>query len=222
MWDAGKRRVHVQGQDWIGEFLRALRRGRVACTIVALALMVAGAPARSAAEVQIGGPFELTDQHGATRTDKDFRGSYMLMFFGFTNCPDTCPTALLTMTQALETLARQDKAKAERVVPIFISVDPERDTPEVLLDYAENFHPRLVALTGTPKQLSAVARPYGVFFAKVLTGGAGRYVIDHTSAIYLIGPDGKYIQHFEGDPNVDEIIAALMRSVVTPKVGGRS
>jgi cytochrome oxidase Cu insertion factor (SCO1/SenC/PrrC family) len=222
MWEACKRWVRTLRQNWVGECLRALCRGRDACGIVGLALMVAVAPVHGVADVQIGGPFELTDQNGARRTDKDFRGSYMLMFFGFTNCPDTCPTTLATMTQALEALARRDKAKAERAIPIFISVDPERDTPEVLRDYTESFHPRLVALTGTPRQLSDVARPYGVFFAKVPTAGPGRYVVDHTSFIYLIGPDGKYIQHFESDADADQILGALMRSVVTPKVGGRS
>jgi cytochrome oxidase Cu insertion factor (SCO1/SenC/PrrC family) len=221
MWEAGERQPRGRELSWIGKCARAFSRGRVACGIVGLALMVTIAPVPGTAEVQIGGPFELKDQHGATRTDKDFRGSYLFMFFGFTNCPDTCPTTLMTMTQALEALARQDKAKAERVVPIFISVDPERDTPQVLKDYAENFHPRLVALTGTHNQLSEVARPYGVFFAKVLTGGAGRYVIDHTSFIYLVGPDGKYIKHFESDVTVDQLVDAL-RSVGTRKVDGDS
>ena len=122
-------------------------RRRSGWRAIGLALLVALAPP-SAGAVSIGGPFELVDQHGATRTDEDFRGSYMLMYFGFTYCPDTCPTALLKITNALEELAALDAAKAERVVPVFISVDPERDTPEALRSYAENFHPRLVALTG--------------------------------------------------------------------------
>src|SRR3546814_13217855 len=98
--------------------------------MVLLALAMSAAPLRGEAEVQIGGPFELTDQNGNTRTDEDFRGSYLLMYFGFTNCPDTCPTSLWTMTQALEAFGSWDAARAERVIPVFVSVDPGRDTPE--------------------------------------------------------------------------------------------
>jgi protein SCO1/2 len=134
---------------------------------------VALAPACGRAGVNIGGPFELLDQSGATRTDEDFRGSYMLMYFGFTTCPDTCPTALLKITNALERLAELDAAKAEWVVPIFVSVDPARDTPEALQSYAEHFHPHLVALTGAPRELDRLGRAYGVFFARVPTREPG-------------------------------------------------
>lgn len=219
MPEASKRTVRIARQGWIGECVRALSSGRVACGMVGLALMVTVAPVLNAPEVRIGGPFALTDQDGAPRTDKDFHGWYLLMFFGFTNCPDTCPTALSTMTRGLDALARRDAAKARQMVPVFVSVDPERDTPAVLRDYAENFHPRLVALTGTLAQLSAVARPYGVFFAKVPTGEPGSYVVDHTSVIYLIGPDGKYIEHLESNAGVDQIVAALMRSVIKVRGG---
>ena len=169
---------------------------------------------------EIGGPFELVDQHGATRTDADFRGSYLLIYFGFTHCPDTCPTALSKVTGALEALAELDAAKARRVVPMFISVDPERDTPAVLRGYAEQFDPRLVALTGTPRELARLGRAYGVHSAVVPTAEHGGYVMDHTSFLYLIGPDGKYVRHFESDVSVDDLVAALRQSVVGPAVGG--
>jgi protein SCO1/2 len=169
--------------------------------------------------LSIGGPFELVDQTGATRTDQDFRGSYVLMYFGFTHCPDTCPTALLKITHALEGLAELNHDKAERVGPVFISVDPERDTPRALRRFAENFHPRLVALTGAPRELERLGRAYGVFFAKVPTR-PGEYLMDHTGFVYLIGPDGKYIEHFGSDISVDDLIDKLQRQVVVAEVGG--
>jgi protein SCO1/2 len=142
------------------------------------------------------------------------------MYFGFTHCPDTCPTALLKITHALEELAELDAAKAEGVVPMFISIDPERDTPEALRSYAEHFHPRLVALTGTRRQLEELGRVYGVFFAKVPTGPPGEYLVDHTGFVYLIGPDGKYIEHFESDASVADLVDALQQQVLLTEVGG--
>jgi cytochrome oxidase Cu insertion factor (SCO1/SenC/PrrC family) len=184
-----------------------------------LALLVA-LSSPSAGAVSIGGPFELLDQHGVGRTDKDFRGAYMLMYFGFTYCPDTCPTSLLKITNALEELAAVAPNKAERVVPVFISVDPERDTPAALRTYAENFHPRLVALTGAPRELERLGRAYGVFFAKVPTEEPGEYLMDHTGFVYLMGPDGKYVEHFESDASVGDLVDALQRHVLVAEVGG--
>ncbi len=127
------------------------------------------APPRQAASTssaQIGGPFELVDQYGSPRSAADFRGQYMLVQFGYTICPDVCSVALDTMSRALDIAAAQDPAKAAQVAPIFISVDPERDTVAVLKDYAVNFHPRLVALTGTRAQVKSAAAAYKVYFAK--------------------------------------------------------
>ena len=221
MSGAGESRADARAGVWIGAWLRRcgglLRRsgGRA----IGLALLAALAPVGTGA-VSIGGPFELVDQDGATRTDADFRGAYMLMYFGFTYCPDTCPTALLKITHTLEELAALAPSKAERVVPVFISVDPERDTPEALRSYAENFHPRLVALTGPPRELEKLGRAYGVFFAKVPTGEPGEYLMDHTGFVYLIGPDGKYVEHFESDASVGRLVEALQRHVLEAEVGG--
>jgi protein SCO1/2 len=214
-------RAHGRAEDLTGA--RRRRRGglrlRSGWRAIGLALLVALAPPSTAA-VSIGGPFELVDQHGVTRSDEDFRGRYMLMYFGFTHCPDTCPTALLKITHALEELAELDAAKAERVVPMFISVDPERDTPEALRSYAENFHPRLVALTGTRRQLEELGRVYGVFFAKVPTGPPGEYLMDHTGFVYLIGPGGNYLEYFESDASIDDLLDALRRHVVAAELSG--
>jgi protein SCO1/2 len=121
------------------------------------------------------------------------------------------------MGDAIDELALRSPDAAARVVPIFVSVDPERDTPDLLDSYVEGFHPRMVGLTGTPAELSQVGRRYGVRSARSLTNAA---LIDHTSFVYLMGPDGKYIEHFESDAGVADLVAALQRQVAAPRVGG--
>jgi protein SCO1/2 len=144
----------------------------------------------------IGGSFALTDQFGKPRTDADFRGQYMLVFFGFTNCPDICPIELQTMSDALDLLG----ADAAKVTPIFITVDPARDTQEMLRDYVANFHPRLVALTGDAAAIGTVAKRYRVYYAKATGANApsdpAAYIMDHTAIVYLMGPDSGYLTHF--------------------------
>ena len=136
--------------------------------------------------VQVGGPFSLVDQTGTPVTDASWRGRWMLVYFGYTTCPDVCPTELQTIAAALESLGRQ----AAQVVPIFITVDPERDTPAHLAEYVKLFDDRLVGLTGTPEQIAAVARAYRVYYAKVTPKDSTTYLMDHSSFLYLMGPDG--------------------------------
>ena len=138
------------------------------------------APAIASGEALIGGPFELTDQDGNTVTDQTYKGKLMLIYFGFTYCPDACPTALGVMSAALDKL----DVAAERVVPMLITVDPERDTPAVLKDYVSNFHPRMVGLTGTPEQVAQVAKAYRVFYQKA-SGATARRVPDGSHAADL-------------------------------------
>jgi cytochrome oxidase Cu insertion factor (SCO1/SenC/PrrC family) len=158
----------------------------------------------------IGGPFTLTDQHGKKVTDKDFRGRYMLVFFGFTNCPDICPAGLQLISAALGKLGD----KADKVVPIFVSVDPERDTPEKLATYVKNFDDRIVGLTGTPEEIAAVARAYRVFFEKTPNEKApADYGMNHTSIIYLMGPDGTYVAHFTPMTSVDQMVETLSKTL---------
>lgn len=156
-------------------------------------LKVTPPPSRSSGEALIGGPFTLVDSTGSTVTQKHFEGKYMLVFFGFTHCPDICPTALLVTKNALDALG----SKADQIVPVFITIDPERDTPDVVGRYVKNFGERFVGLTGTPEQIKQVADAYKVFYQKVedKTSGLG-YVMDHSGFIYLMGPDGKYVAHF--------------------------
>jgi cytochrome oxidase Cu insertion factor (SCO1/SenC/PrrC family) len=156
----------------------------------------------------IGGPFTLTDHTGKRVTDQDFRGRNMLVFFGFTLCPDVCPSALQVVSAALDKLG----PKADRFVPVFISVDPEHDTPVQLASYVQSFHPRLVGLTGTPAEIEAVVKAYRVYVRKVSDpkSSAG-YTIDHTSLIYVMGPDGAYRTHFAHTTNADAMAERLAK-----------
>ncbi len=151
----------------------------------------------------IGGAFTLVDHNRKTVTDIDFRGRYMLVFFGYTFCPDACPTALQTVTEAMDLLG----AQATKVQPIFISVDPERDTPETLKSFVANFHPRMIGLTGSPEQVAAAAKVYRVYFAKA--NDEDEYLMDHSAIIYLMGPDGKFVTHFSHGTTPDTMAAKV-------------
>ncbi len=159
---------------------------------------------------QVGGPFTMINHKGEVVTDKSFHGKYMLVFFGFTFCPDICPTTLQVMTAALDQLGE----KSERVTPVMISVDPARDTPEVLASYVENFHPRLVGLTGSPEQLAATARTFKVFYQKVENAKRPQdYLMDHSSILYLMGPDGSFVKHFTYTTDAKALAEALQENV---------
>ncbi len=163
---------------------------------------------RSVGQALVGGPFTLTDQNGKRVTDADFRGKYMLILFGFTYCPDICPSGLQVMNAALQQLG----AKADKVVPIFISVDHERDTPEQLKLYLESFHPRMVGLTGTADEIAAAAKAYRVYFKKVTDEkSTAGFTYDHSALLYLMGPDGKYITHFTHATGPDAIAERLAK-----------
>lgn len=147
------------------------------------------APGIAVANRDLGGPFTLTDHTGAQVTAANFRGRYMLVYFGYSYCPDVCPTELQAMGRALD---RLDPSLAERVVPVFVTVDPARDTPEVMARYVKAFHPRMVGLTGTEAQVAAAAKAYKVYsrLGEPSAPGADDYLVDHTSFVYLMGPDG--------------------------------
>jgi len=158
----------------------------------------------------VGGPFSLIDDSGKRVTDKDFRGRHMLVFFGFTSCPDICPAGLQLISAALENLG----AKADRVTPIFISVDPERDRPQTLHAYVKNFSPRLIGLTGTPEDIAKVTKAYKVYYKKVPNKDApGDYGMDHSSIIYLMDGNGEYVTHFTPATPVDEMTATLAKTL---------
>lgn len=161
-------------------------------------------------EAAIGGTFTLVDGNGNRVTEKQFRGRYMLVFFGFTHCPDICPTTLALMESALTTLGK----KAELVTPIFITVDPERDTPKVVADYVKHFGKRMVGLTGSPDQIAKVVATYKVYASKIENeNSALGYMMDHSGFIYLMGPDGKYLAHFAQNTPEQAIVEQLKKYV---------
>jgi cytochrome oxidase Cu insertion factor (SCO1/SenC/PrrC family) len=136
----------------------------------------------------VGGPFTLTDQTGRRRSDAEFRGKLLMVYFGYTYCPDICPADLQQIGLAVERLGEAGAA----VQPLFITIDPIRDTPEVLAQYVPSFHPRLLGLTGTADEIAAVAREYKVVYTKYQPPDGGPYLMDHTGFVYIIDPTGKY------------------------------
>ncbi len=155
----------------------------------------------------IGGPFTLTDQTGKKVSDTDFRGRYMLIYFGYTFCPEICPTELQTMTEAVDLLGPLGK----KVVPILISIDPERDTVEKLAEYVPLFHKRLVGLTGSPQEIARAARAYRVYYAK--QGDKASYEMDHSAIIYLMDTKGHYATHFAYGVK-PEVMAEKIRAII--------
>jgi protein SCO1/2 len=156
----------------------------------------------------IGGPFTLENGSGRPVTDKDFRGKYMLVYFGYTFCPDVCPTTLNAVADAMDKLG----PAASRVQPLFITVDPKRDTPAVVQQYAAAFGRSIEGLTGTPEEIATVAKEYRVYYAEHRTGpGANDYSMDHSSVLYLMDPNGRFIAPVRADQSGDEIAANLKK-----------
>ena len=165
-----------------------------------------GQPVQSSGTALVGGPFSLVGTDGKPVTDRDFRGRYMLIFFGFTHCPDICPAELQVIAQALEQLG--DKAK--NVVPIFITLDPERDTPKAMGNYVKSFGPNFVGLTGSPEAIAAAAKAYRVSYAKVEDKeSAADYGVDHSALVYLMDPEGRYVTHFSYGLSAEQMAEKL-------------
>jgi len=154
----------------------------------------------------VGGPFTLVDQNGRQVSDTDFRGRLMLIYFGYTFCPDVCPTELLDMSQAVDALGKA----GDQVQPLFITVDPKRDTPAVLREFLVNFHPRMLGLTGSEEQVQVAAKAYRVFFAKA-AGAERDYFVDHTSIVYLMDRQGRYLTHFGPTVRGEQMAAAIKK-----------
>jgi protein SCO1 len=183
-------------------------RALIASAILALAACgTGGSEAPPLAGARVGGPFTLTDQNGKTVTDADFAGKYRIVYFGYTYCPDVCPTDLTKIGAALRTLDKQAPRTAQKIVPLFISVDPERDTPGQLKQYVGNFYPRLVGLTGTPQAIAQVAKAYAIAYMKEPTPSG--YLMGHTQVAYLMGPDGKPITSLPLEKDPPAIVAEL-------------
>jgi protein SCO1/2 len=163
----------------------------------------------SGGSVGIGGPFRLQGGDGKVVTDADFRGRWMLVYFGYTRCPDACPTALQDMANALDGLTPAERAK---VAALFITVDPERDTPAVVQDYVRAFNAPITGLSGTPEQVAAAAKAYRVYYARHPRAD-GDYEMDHSSIIYVMDPRGEFVANFTHETTPDAI-AAKLRTLV--------
>jgi protein SCO1 len=162
--------------------------------------------ARTLLASAIGGPFRLVDQNGKTVTDADLKGKWSLIYFGYTHCPDACPTALNEIAIALDDLG----PKRDAVRPVFITVDPERDTPEVLKSYVTSFDAPILALTGTPEEIARAAKDYRVYYAKHPEPG-GDYSMDHSSVIYVMDPEGRFTATFTPESSPEDIAARLKK-----------
>ena len=196
--------------------------GLIAATGVVAAMYVTDRDvrevAREATAPEVGGPFSLIDHTGRAVTDADYDGKLKVVYFGFTYCPDICPTGLYKISQALDALS----AGVEHVQPLFISVDPERDTVEVMADYVANFHPSFVGLTGSLEQIDAVAKAYFVYYAKVYpegSEGSDDYLVDHSAFTFLMGPSGKFLEALPHGVTADELAAKIRTHLDTLKRG---
>jgi protein SCO1 len=182
--------------------------------LVAVLLLAAGGylflSGSQPAGLTVGGPFSLIDGDGKPVTDQTWHGKYMLVYFGYTFCPDVCPTTLTNLSDALDKLG----AKADRIQPLFITVDPKRDTPDVVKQYAAAFGPRVIGLTGSAEQIATAAKEYRVYYAEHRTGpGPDDYSMDHSSVLYLMGPDGRFIAPLRADQSGPELATALAKFI---------
>ncbi|PLX42881.1 MAG: SCO family protein [Hyphomicrobiales bacterium] len=185
--------------------------GIVAALLVGALLWGLGGPSQNGGgNAVIGGDFTLTDQTGKQVSDKDFRGRYMLIYFGYTFCPEICPTELQDISEALDLLGDD----AAEIAPLFITVDPDRDTVKQMSEYVPLFHKSLIGLTGTKDQIAAVAKAYRVYYAR--QGEGSSYEMDHSSLIYFMDKQGQYAAHFAYGVKPDEI-ARRIREVMAKK-----
>jgi protein SCO1/2 len=192
----------------MSRFMKALLGAWIA-VLVAAAGWIAW-DATHGGQPAIGGPFALVDQDGKPFSSDQLKGKPTLIYFGYTFCPDVCPTSLLLMETAMDKLG-PDAAK--KVNLVFITVDPERDTPKLLKDYVGNFGPTFIGLTGTPEQVAAAARTYRVYFQKVPGKDGGPYLMDHSSIVYLLDRNGRFVTHFTHEAKAEAIANAVQRQL---------
>jgi len=178
----------------------------VASIVLVIVLVSGRDPVPSAGASAIGGPFSLTDQNGRTVTDQDLRGRPFLVFFGFTHCPDVCPTALFEISEVLAKLGPD----AQKVSALFVTIDPERDSPAQIKDYLSGFDPHLVGLTGDPAAVTTVAKEYRVYVKKVPLDN-GDYTMDHTALVYLMDKQGRFVAPFNLKRSSEDAAADLRK-----------
>ena len=178
-----------------------------AIAVVVIWNVVRNGPRDSVLGAEIGGPFALVDQTGAPVTDQSYKGLYRLIYFGYTFCPDACPTELQIMSEAIDDLG----PAGDKVQPIFVTIDPARDTVKQLAGYVPAFHKRLVGLTGTPEQIAQIAKEYKVYYAKSDPAAGGGYAMNHSSFVYLLNPDGKFVTVFSSDMDAEKMAGEIKK-----------
>ncbi len=185
----------------------------LALPALALSACTASAPpAKPPLEgARIGGAFTLTDQNGRTVTERNFAGKYRIMYFGYTFCPDVCPTDVQAIGAAVKKLETSDPTLAAKIVPIFVTVDPARDTPAVLKQFVSAFHPRMVGLTGTDAQIAQIKTEYAVYSSKGDASPGGGYLVNHSRQAYLMSPDGKPLALLPQEQGPDAVVTEIKR-----------
>lgn len=198
---------------------RAARVSRLPLILLALSaiglcaflfLRPAPAPHGNLTGAAVGGPFTLTDETGRTVTSDTFRGQWRLMYFGFTWCPDICPTDTAKLAAGLRLFAEKHPAQAKTLQPLFVTVDPERDTPAALAEFTDSFHPRLLGLTGTREQIDSALKAFRIYAQKVPGSTDNAYTYDHHAVLYLMDPDGRPVQFLAGPAATPEGIARML------------
>lgn len=162
----------------------------------------------------IGGPFKLVDTNGRVFTSDDLKGKYALLYFGFTHCPDICPDELSKAAKAVDMAQQRAGRAARELIPVFISIDPERDTVQQVRKYTSHFHPKMIGLTGAPEDCERAAKQYRVFYHKTDVQSDGDYLVDHSIIMYLIGPDGEFVSYYGRNHSAESMaqdIASKMR-----------
>jgi protein SCO1 len=171
-------------------------------------------PQPAAGSALFGGPFQLIDQRGRSQSEAILKGHYSLIYFGYTFCPDVCPTDVASLTAGLLDFETASPKRGKDILPIFITVDPERDTPQALATFLTAFHPRMIGLTGTPEAARKAREAWKIYAARARDGGKGKdYYVDHQAMIFLTGPDGRYISHIGNNPRPEAIVQWLDRWV---------
>lgn len=199
--------------DAMNEIARLAAALLIACLPIACSSPAAPAVSPPLEGARIGGPFALTDQDGRPVTERSFAGRYAIMYFGYTFCPDVCPNDMQKLGKGLSMLEESDPALAAKVVPVFVSIDPARDTPGILKQFVGNFHPRMVGLTGSQQAIAIIAREYAVFHQKGEVSPDGGYMMNHTSAAYLMSPEGKPLALIPVESTAEAVAAELKRWV---------
>lgn len=189
------------------------RFGFLFCFLLLVACGQPGAEKPPLAGAQMGGPFTLVGEDGRAVSEDEFKGKYRLIYFGYTFCPDVCPVDMQKLMLGLKAFERSDPTRGERVQPLFITVDPERDTPAALASFTRAFHPRLIGLTGSPEAIAKTARAYGVYYQKSPGSTPGTYLVDHSRSATLYGPNGEPLALIPESGTPDEIAHELGRWV---------